>query len=367
MLVLAASIGAAAIADAPPGISAESCIMIEAGSGTLIYQKNAQRRMSMASTTKIMTGLLLAEHGELDTTIEVTDEMVRVEGSAMGLRPGDMVDYRSLLNGLMLVSGNDAANTIALSLAGSIEKFASMMNARAAELGMTGTHFVTPSGLDHDDHYTTAYDMALLGRAALQNTELAQIVRSTAGVCNFGNPPKQYTFSNHNRLLRNYKGAIGIKTGFTKKSGRCLVSAAEKDGKTVVIVTLNASDDWNDHKKLFDFGFSMLEVVQPDNSLPLSRLPVAGSDDTIEICAGIIDLCVLKGTSSRITRRVILPDFLLAPVELHQTIGYIEYFLNEKPIGRAEILAGNAADYTPAPQKPQSPVWQNFIYILGIK
>ena len=197
-----------------------SSVVINADTLEVIYSNNPNQKRPMASTTKIMTGLLLCESGRLDEEIECTAEMVTVEGSAMGLRAGDKISGRDLLFGLMLMSGNDAANVTAHFLAENTEDFAKLMNEKAKGLGLLNTSFVTPSGLDADEHYTTAFDLAKLTAYALKNEEFKAAVSSYNASVSFGNPKQKYTIKNHNRLLKEYEGCIGIKTGFTKKSGR---------------------------------------------------------------------------------------------------------------------------------------------------
>ncbi|HCC34391.1 MAG TPA: D-alanyl-D-alanine carboxypeptidase, partial [Ruminococcaceae bacterium] len=221
-------------------ISAASAVLIEPVTGRVLFEKNKDERRSMASTTKIMTALLAAESGRLEEPFTVTSQMINVEGTSMGLKSGDQVTLSALVYGMMLASGNDAANAAAVFLGGTQSGFAKLMNARAREIGMTGTNFVTPSGLDDDEHYTTAHDMALLAAEAMKNPVFLKAASSLSAQVQIGNPPIKRTYSNHNRLLREYKGANGVKTGFTKKSGRCLVSSAERDGISLIAVTLHA-------------------------------------------------------------------------------------------------------------------------------
>lgn len=243
-------IATVAIKAAAIGTSAKAAILINGDTGEVIYEQNADTRLPMASTTKIMTALMLCEYGRFDREITVTAEMLRVEGSSMGLLPGDRVDLRDLLYGMLLASGNDAANVTAYVLGGNIDKFVRMMNQRAQELGLVNTHFETPSGLDGDEHYTTARDLARLAMFAMKNEEFRTAASSKTATLEYGNPPYRRTLSNHNKLLKIFDGAVGVKTGFTKKSGRCLVSAAQRDGKFVIAVTLNDPNDWEDHKEL---------------------------------------------------------------------------------------------------------------------
>ncbi|MBP1549768.1 MAG: D-alanyl-D-alanine carboxypeptidase, partial [Oscillospiraceae bacterium] len=227
-------------------ISAESYVLIDAQTGTIIASDNEFKERPMASTTKIMTTLLLLESGNLDEEFKVDNAAIRVEGSSMGLCEDDIVTKRSLCYGMMLPSGNDAANQTAVLLAGNATEFAKMMNERAEKIGLKNTNFVTPSGLHDENHYSTAYDMALLTREALNNSYFREICGKQRVKIRFGNPPYERWLVNTNKLLYLYEYCIGVKTGFTDEAGRCLVSAAEKDGVTLIAVTLNAPNDWQD-------------------------------------------------------------------------------------------------------------------------
>ena len=215
VLLFSVSVSASAL-----DVSAKGMVLMNADTGEILASKNAHLRLSMASTTKLMTALLLAETGTPEKVVVTTKQMVTVEGSSMGLLEGDQVSYHALLAGMLLSSGNDAANTTAIAVAGSVDKFVQMMNDRAEQIGMTNTHFVTPSGLDDDEHYSTAYDMALLAVEALKNKYLAFAAASRTMTVSYGSPPYDRTLTNHNKLLGSYDGCIGLKTGFTKKSGR---------------------------------------------------------------------------------------------------------------------------------------------------
>lgn len=238
-------IGMAAGAAGAPDISASAAAVVELSTGKLLYGKNEEASMTMASTTKILTALLTLEYGDLDTEFTVDSNAIMVEGSSMGLQKGDRVTLRTLACGMLLSSGNDAANAAAVRIAGSLPEFAALMNQRAAQLGMTGSSFVTPSGLDAEGHFSTALDMAKLACAALRNEDFRAICSQTSMKVQFGSPPADRWLKNHNKLLTTYEGCIGVKTGFTKLSGRCLVSAAERDGVTLVCVTLKAPNDWD--------------------------------------------------------------------------------------------------------------------------
>ena len=238
-------------ARAAVGVHAASAVLMDAESGRVLYAHDAHHPRLIASTTKLLTALVAVEQAaDLDEVVTIKGEWLGSEGSSIYLKAGEEITLRGLLYGLLLQSGNDAAMCIACHVAGSEADFVALMNQKAAELGMKNSSFANPSGLDDDDHYSTAYDLALLARACLDNDVVAEICATrsiTVGT---------RTFVNHNKLLHRYEGCVGMKTGFTEKAGRTLVSAATRNGQTLICVTLNDGDDWNDHKKLLDYGYA---------------------------------------------------------------------------------------------------------------
>lgn len=282
--------------------------------------------------------------------------MLNVEGTSMGLLSGDTVTLEGLVYGMLLQSGNDAANVTAATLGGNVENFVSMMNKRAAEIGMRDTHFETPSGLDSKEHYSTAYDMALLGCTAIKNPRFAAVCsQKSAAVC-YGNPPYRRTLTNHNRLLRIYDDAIGIKTGFTKKSGRCLVSAARRDGVTLVAVTLNAPDDWSDHSRLLEYGFSLVERREADTDLSALSLKIAGGEsESVPLkLSRPLQYISHKDKTVRTERKISLKRFEYAPVEENTVVGSAELIVDGRVADRAEILtAGSVQVRKSAPESPK--------------
>lgn len=308
-------------------VSADSAILICGDNGKVLYAKNEREKRAMASTTKIMTALLALEYAESDNKdITVTDEMVRTEGSSMGLLPGYIISIDNIVRGMMMCSGNDAANTLAYAVSGSKDEFSKLMNERANQLGMYDTHFVTPSGLDDEDHYSTAYDMAILGSYAMDNGRFADIVSQKSAKVKFVNPNETRTYKNHNRLIGLYDGCIGIKTGFTKKAGRCLVSCAQRDGAKLIAVTLHAPNDWEDHQKMYDYGFSKVKNVEFDDELTRFSVDVVGAlDEKITVVGAKTSVTMLNEKAERIERSVELPSFVYAPVTQGQIIGRIVY------------------------------------------
>ena len=238
-------------------VPAQAAYLFEANSGRVLYAKNENVRLPMASTTKIMTALLAVESGRLRETVTVPEEAARTEGSSMHLTAGETLPLEDLVYGLMLTSGNDAAVAIACFLDGDTESFAARMNERAKALGLFDTHFVTPNGLHDPDHYTTARDLARLGAAALENPFFARIAATQYRKTEGSNP---HTLKNKNRLLWEYEGGIGVKTGYTKAAGKCLVFAAERGEMKLVGAILNCPTMWQTAKKLLDTAFSDYRV-----------------------------------------------------------------------------------------------------------
>lgn len=328
-----------------PTVSARCAAVIHMDTGEVLFEKNGSEQRAMASTTKIMTALLTLEEAAIDNReVEITREMVLVEGSSMGLREGDRLTLHDLAVGMLTVSGNDAANSAAIAISGSREAFVERMNLRAKELGMANTHFDTPSGLDGDTHYSTALDMAKLGAAAMSNPDFAAIAGSQSMKVTFLSPEKTVTYQNHNKLLKLYEGCTGVKTGFTKKAGRCLVSSAEKDGVRLVAVTLDAPDDWNDHKALLDYGFSCMTTLTYDESEYTCRIPVAGIGELTVKGAEEPKTVALPVSKEGSVRRIVeIPRFLYAPVQKGEQVGCVRYVLEEKTVAEIPLLAGESA------------------------
>ena len=337
---------------AGPEVSAQSAVVLTADTGTVLFEKDGHTPRPVASTTKIMTALLALEAAQEqgDPLVDITQEMVAVGGSSMGLQAGDSISLTGLAAGMLLASGNDAANAAALYLDGSLESFAARMNQRAAALGMEDTHFVTPSGLDGEDaqglgHLSTAYDMALLARAALEDQAFRQLCSSPSLAVEFAEPVKRVTYTNHNKLLTQYQGCVGVKTGFTKEAGRCLVSAAERDGALLIAVTLNAPNDWQDHTALLDYGFSQVEPYQLAGGDVRLTVPVVGSPVEVVSLRGSNggEVTLPLGQGAQVERVVRVPKFLYAPVEAGEQVGEICWYLEGQLLGSAPLTAAGAA------------------------
>ncbi|MRG86452.1 D-alanyl-D-alanine carboxypeptidase [Salinibacillus xinjiangensis] len=276
---------------AAPGVSAENAVLMEQESGRMLFGKNPHQKKSIASITKIMTAIVAIENGNLDEKVTVSEKAVRTEGSSIYLKPDDKVKLIDLIYGLMLRSGNDAAVAIAEHVGGSIEGFAHLMNEKARWIGMNNSHFANPHGLEQDGHYSTAYDMALLTKYAMNNEQFAKI----SGTKKYKAETEKYPWHNKNKMLtRYYKYCTGGKTGFTRKAGRTLVSTAKKEDMNLIVVTLNASDDWNDHTSLFEWGYNTFDL-QLIRDLGEMEIPLPGGET---VTGEIINPVVLPLTES---------------------------------------------------------------------
>ncbi|MBC8546296.1 D-alanyl-D-alanine carboxypeptidase [Clostridiaceae bacterium NSJ-31] len=334
-------------------VNAKGAVVIEAQSGRVLFGQNEHERLAMASTTKIMTAMLALEQEGLDEEFTVDPQAIRVEGSSMGLTEGDIVTLRTLAAGMLLASGNDAANAAAVRIAGSQDAFVQRMNERAAELELKDTSFETPSGLDGDNHYSTAYDMAMLARAALQNPDFAEICGQYRMTLSYGNPPYKRWLKNHNRLLQDYDGTIGVKTGFTKSAGRCLVSAAQRDGVTLICVTLGCPDDWRTHAQLLDSSFAQVQAADLASLLPELALPVGGglADSVAVLPAADAHVALAEGEQERVKAEVTLRPFALAPVRAGECVGEACFTLDGEELLRLPLCTRDGVAARPVSEK----------------
>ena len=320
-------------------ISAKSAVLIDGMSGRILYEHNAYEKLPMASTTKIMTGLLACESGSLSEKVKTSAFASGTEGSSLWLKIGEELSLEELTYGLMLKSGNDAAVAIAEHLGGSTDAFALLMNKRARETGAVNTNFINPHGLDSDGHYTTAYDLALIAKEAMKNKFFRKIVSTKDYTIPMKGEKWDRALKNHNKLLWQYDGCNGVKTGFTKSCGRCLVSSAERDGQELICVTLNAPDDWNDHKYLLDYGFSnfkgkqivkkgekVTEYIYDDGYNRKAWLTAE------ESCA------VMVGENDVITTEMIIQKKSM-PVNAGEVIGKLNVLCNGEKITEIELVS----------------------------
>ena len=342
LLVFSFSVTVSAEDNAVPSVSAQSYVLYCADNGKIICSKDENKQMKPASTTKLMTSLIaLEEAASGNKKVKFTDEMI-AEGSSMYLKVGEVVTLKDLASGMMMASGNDAANATAISISGSTEKFAEKMNERAQQIGMKNTHFVTPSGLDDEEHYSTAYDLAVLMSYALENENFAQLTSQKSATVNFIEPSsKKTTYSNHNKLLSLYEYCIGGKTGYTMAAGRCLVSAAKKDGLTLICVTLNDKNDWNDHISLYDYGFSQYSCYSSADTEFFADIPcVGGESDTVTVTGEKnASIVIPSEDKDRVSRKVYIDSFVYAPIKKNEAVGRIEYLIDDKVISVVDLIA----------------------------
>lgn len=303
-------------------LSAQSAILMCADTGDVLYEKNADEHMLIASTTKIMTAIVVIENCNMDDEVLINTEWCCIEGSSMYLEAGKSYTVKELLTGMMLTSGNDAAMALACHVSGSSEKFAELMNDKAEELGMTESSFENPHGLDGEKQYSTARDMAVLAQYCMKNDIFREI--SGTKTATIG----ELTFVNHNKLLWNCEGCIGVKTGYTIAAGRTLVSCCERNGMRLICVTLNAPDDWNDHMKLYDWAYSAYKLASFRKDTFNVQIPtVSGINDYAAVSVEN-DIIFMTDSNAEVSIELELPRFLFAGGLQGEKIGIIRVYLN---------------------------------------
>lgn len=341
MLLRTAAILVAAVLFLCPvsALSAEKAIVLDAATGRALYEKQADERSLIASTTKIMTALIVCQRCNVLDRVKIPAEAVGVEGSSMYLREGEVLTVQELLYGLMLRSGNDAAQALAIYCGGTVEGFAELMNDKARELGLKDTHFVNPHGLDAPDHHSTARDLAVLSAYAMADPIFARTVGAKSVTMG------ERVLTNHNKLLWQLHGCEGIKTGYTRAAGRILVSSAMRDGRRLICVTINAPDDWNDHKALLEDGFSRYEVKKiVEAGETLGYRHIAGGDGTS------VPLVAAEGFSYPLAEGeepelVLSPQpFSYAPVREGEEEGVAYAVLSGRVIGVIPLVWGSTME-----------------------
>lgn len=324
-------------------ISAESYCVIESKTGQVLFEKNADVRRGMASTTKIMTALVALESGKVDEIATTSYLASRTEGSSLYLKPGEKMRVYDLVCGLMLNSGNDAAVVLAEHIGGSVEGFVKLMNAKASEIGLLDTHFRNPNGLSEEAHYTTAYDLARLSAYAMQNADFKQIVSTRQMCIETVDEVRKLYLTNHNKLLNCLDDCDGIKTGYTKATGRCLVSSVTKAGFQTICVTLNAPDDWSDHTVLHTQAHNEYrEISLAENGTHAGFAQVLCGEATQ--VGGVLAKTVtgVFKTVPDIVTNVAFFSPLQAPIERGQVIGRAEVYANGLKVAEIDVVAERA-------------------------
>lgn len=320
-------------------VSAQKAILMDAQTGRVLYEKDADSRSLIASTTKIMTALIVCEQCNVLDRMKIPKEAVGIEGSSMYLREGEVLTLQELLYGMMLRSGNDAAVALAIYCGGTVEGFAQLMNDKARSLGMKGSHFENPNGLDSPGHYSTARDLAILTAYAMENPIFAKTV-STKTV-----RVGERSLQNHNKLLWRLEGADGVKTGYTKAAGRILVSSAVRDGRRLICVTINDGNDWQDHEKLMEMGFSqyqMQQIVTKGQKVGTVSV-LSGEADEAELLAdGDFEFPLSKEEEAKIV--ISGSGFVYAPVAQGAEAGYAYICIGDKTVGKVPLVYGQTVE-----------------------
>lgn len=333
VLLLCMSVLCFSVSDAhaqSPELSAD-CAVLMSGDGEIIFSRNEDKRVPVASTTKLMTAIVAIERLSLDTVVEIQPECCGIEGSSMYLKPGEKLSVEELLYGLMLVSGNDAALALAQATAGGVEEFAQLMNSKAEELGMSSSSFKNPHGLNAEGHYSTARDMAILMGYCMNNETFARI----AGT--FSYSLGQRMLVNHNKLLERLPGCVAGKTGYTKAAGRCLVSCCERDGLRLICVTLSAPDDWQDHTSLYAWGYSNYCLRNAADGLEFQVSVVSGGIKQVKVVPAekIMVFCRRDEALQAVAE---LPRFVFAPVEKGEAAGAVQILRNGTAAGCCPLV-----------------------------
>jgi D-alanyl-D-alanine carboxypeptidase (penicillin-binding protein 5/6) len=330
-----------------PQTSGKASILMDGKSNRILYESNCREKLPMASTTKIMTAVVALEHGELDELVTIPLEASGIEGSSIWLSAGEVHTLEDLLYGLMLRSGNDAATAIAIHIGGSVEGFVAMMNETAKKIGAYDTHFVNPHGLHHDEHYTTAYDLALIASYGLKNPDFESIVSAKYHTMPWEGHEWDRAMRNKNRMLWTYEGANGVKTGYTKKAGRCFVGSSKREDMQLIAVVLNCGPMFEESAALMDYGFANFRSVSiVEQGQFLQNIPVIqGTCEEVELLAEQeYSVALNEMEEKQIRTRLILPAELTAPVKAGQWIGSLQIYHNHELLKEIPIVTGQAVE-----------------------
>ncbi len=326
-------------------ISATSAAVIDVQTGRVLYEKNGDEKMLIASLTKIITTIVAIESGvDLNSTVTVSNRASGKEGSSIYLKVGEKQKLIDLLYAVMLRSGNDAATAVAEHVGKTEQKFVEMMNQKAKELGLLGTHFANPHGLDQEAHYSTAHDMARITAYALRNPVFAEIVQTKVKSIPMQGESWDRKMYNKNKMLVRYEGADGVKTGYTKAAGRCLASSATKDGRQIAVLTLKASSDWDDHARLLNYGFQKYQFlpIAKENSV-LRTVPVEdGVKKDVDVIVGHqFNYPVREDEQEKVTQKIEMEETLQAPLAAGQKVGELKVYFEDRLVGQVPIIVGH--------------------------
>ena len=322
--------------------SNKSVCVLNATTGEVVYEENGREKRSMASTTKIMTLLVALENSRPDDIATLSKDAAYEEGSSAYLMPDAKITMEDVLYGLMLNSGNDAAVAVANHIGNSVECFAELMNEKAKEIGVLNTQFKNPNGLEADGHYTTAYDLAVITKYALNNSDFRKIVSSKihTGKMNLSDGTvKEIEYINHNRLLDEIEGCIGVKTGFTKVAGRCLVSAVERDGASYIVVTLNDPDDWNTHKAMYDMAYETMQKNTTIKKGDCFKHIVSENGSCNLVARDDFEIYTNHNGGHKVEIIRHIPQNIDFPLNEGEKVGYAEIIYDGKAIGKVDIIS----------------------------
>lgn len=367
VLVLTALIVLSAVAASAEEVatSASACVIIDERSGRVLLSHNAEAPLPMASTTKVMTALLALELGDLDAPVTCSRNAFGVPGTSIYLSEGETLTLREMLYGLLLASGNDAATAIAEHIGGTVADFCRMMTLRAAELGCRNTVFLTPHGLPCEGHYTTAHDLALIAREAMGHDVFREIVSTTRATILWAGRSYDRVLKNKNRLLTAYEGATGIKTGYTRKAGRCLVFGAERDGMRIIGVVLNCPDWFDEAARLMDMAFARYESVTlltADESVGVVRVQHGEADTVQVVLAADLTGIAPKGSVPQV--EIDYPDALEAPIHAGQRLGTARLTVHGVQVAEAALIAASDAARDDFPAR-WTCYWRNWLAVAG--
>ena len=326
-----------------PKITAKAAILIDFKSGRILYKKNEDEKLPMASTTKIMTAIIALEKGNLEDVVTVSKKAVSIGGSKVPLVCNEKIKLRDLLYCLLLKSGNDAALAIAEHIGGNVNNFVIMMNNKAKEIGALNTNFRNPHGLDNNiyDHYTTVYDLAMIARYALNNPIFANIV-STKQITITSESQKNRIINNTNRLLWYYNGADGVKTGYTGKAGRCLVSSATRDNQKYIAVVLNSNNVWKDSAALLDYAFNNYKIeniVKKGEKIKTVKILNGDKDKVMLLTKKDISVPLRQDEKVKISFEFEIPDKIKAPMGKYESIGKLKVRLGDEVIAETDLIS----------------------------
>lgn len=330
LLALVLLVGAVWVppAQAAPALNAKAAILIEQSSGKVLWGQNQKQKMYPASTTKIMTAMLALEKLQMDDKITLPDDFVNVGETGLALRAGTTQTAEELLMAMMLYSANDAAQAVAIGTSGSVDAFVELMNRRVADMGLTGTHFANPHGLHNENHYTTAYDLAMIARAALDSDEFRRIINTKNYTVKKLNGESDYTVYNRNDLLSQYKKADGVKTGYTRQAGNTFVGSATQNGMQLIAVVLNSTDIYGDAKALLDWGFANYaptQILEANQQLGAVAVLNGGRGEVLAVAEKSLYYIGKKGDVPGFTEAVDLPSSVNAPIHRGEVVGTVTY------------------------------------------